>query len=583
MKKKETATEAAGGGAQMVIQNVVNLPLANIRLSELNPRKNVDEKAQAELVESIRVNGLLQPITVRPIKDLLDANNQQVYEIVCGERRYRAFVTLEAKEITSIVRDLDDKQAFDLMITENLQREDISPLDEAAAYKTLIEHDNSVTELAARFGKSEKYIRGRLNLNELIPELRDCLTKNLLTLGAALELSKMTMEQQLRFYEDFTDLNDPSDNIPVGLSIVQDYIARESTSLDKVIFLDADGNEEWNNESRCPKCQSCPFNSASQGALFPDMVKGKKCLNEACYHQKALAHAKWFIQTNRDSFLSKNEDIHAGCILLRASDSYYVWDDIKPEYEKITEQLSEKCRVLKTYPSYSGHYPKEGEQPAANSFQILNLADLFSGRNPVSYYIVPEPKGNTTKVKTHYDIYTSLCNLREKRRGEMREALRPLVTGALEVLTKSEIIPEFATLSDGVVGYALIKDMSWNGTKELNVPSSLTIKFVLDWIKEHSFAELLTAYIKDVVEHDTAINQANVMEHVISTLTPTAADEALAAVREKFQSKEQALINQLREMGYDEYDREIVTETKDEGGSEAEPEAEPESEQESES
>lgn len=578
MKKKETATETAGGGAQMVIQNVANLPLANIRLSELNPRKNVDEKAQAELVESIRVNGLLQPITVRPIKDLLDANNQQVYEIVCGERRYRAFVTLEAKEITSIVRDLDDKQAFDLMITENLQREDINPLDEAAAYRTLIEHDNSVTELATRFGKSEKYIRGRLNLNQLIPELKDCLTKNQLTLGAALELSKMTMEQQLEFYDDFTDLSSSTDSIPVGLSSVQEFLDDKSTSLDNVTFLDAEGNEDWNSKGECAKCKNCPFNSASQGSLFPDMVKGKNCLNEACYHDKVLAYAKWYLQFHRGAFLGKNEDIHEGCIVLCDPGYYYGGEEKKKNYHETIEELSKELKIIKGYPNYSAHYPKKGEQRAANTFKMINLSDLFNGDDPVHYYLVPAPKDDAPKEKTHYDIYASLCNLREKHRNEMREALRPLVTGALEVLTKSDgVLQEFPTLSDGVVGYALIKDMSWNGTEELNAPSPLTIKFVLDWIKEHSFTELLTAYIKDVVEHDTALNQANVMEHVISTLTPAAADEALAAVREKFQPKEQALIEQLRQMGYDEYDRELVPAEGGESESQQEPEPESES------
>ena len=138
-----------------------------------------------ELAESIRQVGVLQPICVRP-KD-------EGYEIVYGERRYWAAALADLPSIPAFVRTMTDAEAEDAAITENLQREDVTPLEEAAAYKRALESGrHSVESLVGKFGKSEAYIRSRLKLNELIEELADLLDREEISVGVAIEIARST-------------------------------------------------------------------------------------------------------------------------------------------------------------------------------------------------------------------------------------------------------------------------------------------------------------------------------------------------------------------------------------------------------
>ena len=161
-----------------------------------NPRTNLDklEPGIIELAENIKHVGILQPICVRPTKDGL-------FEIVYGYRRYCAAVYADLNEVLAIVRELSDDEAEDLAITENLQREDITPLDEAAAFKRALDTGRHTYEgLSSKFGKSESYIHGRMKLNYLIPEMADLLKKEEINVGVAIEIAKYEPEIQQEVY-----------------------------------------------------------------------------------------------------------------------------------------------------------------------------------------------------------------------------------------------------------------------------------------------------------------------------------------------------------------------------------------------
>ena len=131
-------------------RNITMVALANIQPSGFNPRKRFDETSLYELAESIKRQGVLQPITVRPV----DGTDR--YGIVFGERRYRASVIAGRDEIPAIVSELSDEEAEEMAITENLQRKDVTPVEEAAAYQRLIESGrHTVQTLAQLFGKNE--------------------------------------------------------------------------------------------------------------------------------------------------------------------------------------------------------------------------------------------------------------------------------------------------------------------------------------------------------------------------------------------------------------------------------------------
>lgn len=151
---------------------MTNLPLSSLVSSGFNSRKTFPEAALAELAESIRKVGVLQPIVVRP--------DEEGYAIVCGERRYRAAALAGLETIPAIVREMDDSQALEAAIVENLQREDVDPMEEADGFRALIasgQYDERT--LAERLGRTIAYVVGRLRLANLSATCREQLAEGM--------------------------------------------------------------------------------------------------------------------------------------------------------------------------------------------------------------------------------------------------------------------------------------------------------------------------------------------------------------------------------------------------------------------
>lgn len=172
----------------------VLMDIAQLRTSPYNPRTTYEEEGIKELAATLRESGLLHPLHVRP-KD-------GYYEIITGERRFHAARLLGWKQIAVYVREATDAQARDMALTENLQREDMAPMDEARAYKTLVSKGADIYTLAAKYGKSDRYIYDRLKLNDLIPAIADLLSRKMIGLGIALEVSKCEKFIQQDLYEN---------------------------------------------------------------------------------------------------------------------------------------------------------------------------------------------------------------------------------------------------------------------------------------------------------------------------------------------------------------------------------------------
>jgi ParB family chromosome partitioning protein len=136
------------------------ISLSSLKPGTFQPRQSVDPRELAELVESVRRHGVLQPIVVRPAGD--------GYEVVAGERRWRAAEVAGLKTIPAVVRELDDRQAVEVALVENLQRQDLSPLERAHAYRRLVEEFGLTQEqVAERVGKSQPSVANTLRLLQL--------------------------------------------------------------------------------------------------------------------------------------------------------------------------------------------------------------------------------------------------------------------------------------------------------------------------------------------------------------------------------------------------------------------------------
>lgn len=166
----------------------VTLKISEIEPNRSQPRKEFDEKALSELAESISKHGLLQPLLVRPLP-------LGGYQIVAGERRYRACRMAGITEVPVIIRELGDTETMEIALIENLQREDLTPIEEALGYQVLIdEHGFSQEEVAQSVGKSRPAIANSLRLLKLPQSILDLISDGKISAGHARAL--LTLEDE---------------------------------------------------------------------------------------------------------------------------------------------------------------------------------------------------------------------------------------------------------------------------------------------------------------------------------------------------------------------------------------------------
>ena len=170
-------------------EEIQRLPISRVEPREEQPRVNFDEASLGELAESIREYGMIQPITVRRLAS-------GYYQIIAGERRWRAARMAGLKEVPVRVIEADERLATELALVENLQREDLSPIEEAQGYKTLMEvYGMTQDDAAKRVGKSRPTVTNALRLLSLAPEVQQFVEQGLLSAGHARALVPIKPEE----------------------------------------------------------------------------------------------------------------------------------------------------------------------------------------------------------------------------------------------------------------------------------------------------------------------------------------------------------------------------------------------------
>lgn len=260
---------------------VRNIPLTEITPSELNPRKTFNQEELQELAQSIQENGLIQPITLRKATNSKDAK----YEIVCGERRYRACLLIGAETIQAVVKELNDKQAFACMIIENLQRKDIDPMEEAAAlHRLYTEGSMTVGEMAKMLGKSNSFVSGRIQLHNTIEPFVQLMRDGILVLTHLLDICKLPAEQQQTLYDAcFTEASRARwtykfPNMPQLHEMIDEHVMNH---LSKARFSLTD--ETLAGTCACDKC---PLNTANNPENARD-VNTPRCMKRECFIAKS--------------------------------------------------------------------------------------------------------------------------------------------------------------------------------------------------------------------------------------------------------------------------------------------------------
>lgn len=208
--KKNPTKKALGRGLEALIPSGIgddilgDVTSADARVEELDidlikpnafqPRKHFNKEEIEELTASIERYGVLQPLLVRRVGS--------AYEIIAGERRWRASKSCNLKKVPVIVLDLDEEKRFEISLVENIQRTDLNPIEEAFAYKTLIEkYSLTQEEVAKRIGKSRTYITNLIRLLSMSDKIKDDIIDGNLSVGHAKVLAALSLQEQEAYAE----------------------------------------------------------------------------------------------------------------------------------------------------------------------------------------------------------------------------------------------------------------------------------------------------------------------------------------------------------------------------------------------
>ncbi len=242
-----------------------------------NHRIKFDKAALDEMAESIKEVGILNPLTVRP-----SPGSKGSYELAAGERRLKAAVLAGITQIPCNVMELDDKEFFNVMLIENIQREELNPLEEAQAYKDLLD-GNDLQNVALQTGKPIKHIKQRLSLNNLCPVAKKEYLSGALLLGHAQILALFSKKQQEKAMDNLGRRHEKGRyfNNPIEL---KEYINRTILlSLDNASF-------DVNDTQLLPEagaCASCPKQTNADKDLFNGLSEESQCMDKDCFIKKS--------------------------------------------------------------------------------------------------------------------------------------------------------------------------------------------------------------------------------------------------------------------------------------------------------
>lgn len=387
----------------------VMIPLDKITPSPLpsqeRRRRRFDAAKLEELAESVRRHGVVNPITVRE-------TGKDRFEIVAGERRFRASEVAGKIDIPAVIKNLTDTEAAEIQLVENGQRQDQHPLDEAFDYldmKTVLGFAEE--EIALRIGKPVAYVANRLKLKDLGNRARAAFEQNLIGLTHALEIAKYPAEAHDELFElSQNDFGYASQSLLPLSKFIERIRQHYLLQLKKAPF--SVKSTELRKDGLA--CTACPERTGANPLLFEENYSDKdSCMNRACWKAKTLAHIQ--IQRRRivetDSGITEPEKLEkaAGKVPLITKD-YYVRDDEKPgeaylkndEFKMLSKQedceFSERgvffhgdrigqkawiCRNKKCkthFGSYSVANPAAADPEAQREARLIRKEEIFNSR-----------------------------------------------------------------------------------------------------------------------------------------------------------------------------------------------------------
>lgn len=302
---QDTVTQALptpGAGERMD-----HVAITSIARSLTNPRKHFDPAKLQELADSIAASGVHQPILLRPLPPhrLEDTHREAralkqpapEYELVAGERRWRACQLAKVAQIPAMIRPMTDEQALEAQVIENLQREDVTELEEAEGYESLIKHSKlNADQVGAKIGKSRGYVYSRLKLLDLCQQAREALREGKIDFSRALLAARIPNEQlQIKAIDFMTD-DDWRGELPSYRACAQHVQKEFMLRLDTARFKIADASLV----PAAGSCMDCKKRTGAEPELFSDIDSADVCTDPKCFHEKSDAQTALLVRDAQD-------------------------------------------------------------------------------------------------------------------------------------------------------------------------------------------------------------------------------------------------------------------------------------------
>lgn len=446
------------------------LKLSELVASSTNPRSEFEENSLNELAESIKAHGVLQPIIAR-----IHPDDSKKFEVVCGERRFRASRIAKMKTIPVSIRELNDDEVFEIQIIENLERKDVHPMDEAVAFKRMLESGKyTMEDIAAKVAKNITFVAQRLKLNDLIEDLQNDFRVGKFGIGHAVLLSRVDEESQQEIFSDYTD------DYPT-ISDLKDEL--QDNFLDNAKF---DINDSELVPSAGP-CSTCIKSSFGNPVLFPEM-EDNRCFDKKCFENKTEA----FQSSELQKIIDENPGIYLTCR----------WGiERHPELVKVAEENGKT--ILTGYDSYT--YSNEDQKGSVKSFNISNsdfeYIRLIGSANEAS---------NSKESDSQSNIRFEITNIKQRADHALELDREKIYKRAMDELIKNKeknevlsseddlTLNEKIALCTNLISYS---DEDWIMEK-YGVERFEYRRGKLDFIKEHYSDQLLFKLIRNHLKRE---------------------------------------------------------------------------------
>lgn len=526
-----------------------DLDITTVHPSADNHRKTFNDASLQELAESIREVGVLQAIAVRP-------HTAGGYEIIYGERRYRASLLAGAKTIkATIYNNITDDEAEDMSLSENLQREEVRPTEEAKAFKRLLEKGRyDMYSLVSRFGRSEKYIYTRLKLNELYQPIGELLDNDTITISVAEEISTYEPTIQKDVYEKHLKEDNGDDWTNYTLNLFKRHFEKcYTTDLEQYKF---DKTE----------CKACVHNAANYN-LFAEHNGCGHCTNRKCLEAKNAAH----VAKETEKLLKSDPK------LVVARPYYGSRNDMA------LQKLDKKGHEIKEldYNVSAREFPKAPEAPKKEQYtqpkEYEQAVQTFERRNEEYAQKVEElnRKKEEGRIKTYVKVGQTepeLCyveinkkettpvtigTLQERDKRFNQLAIEKIVADTKKIVRENDY-PEspFTQYEDGMIYFAMLtqlqrKHFSLFGIKDQPTP--------LDEKQRMKIVAKLTDAQKTVIKRDFIIhylcengygdnNASKLLRDFANMHFPDQYGLAKATHEEEYQKRHERLEERIKEM-----------------------------------